>query len=142
MKHEETYAISEAMRDDLIAAYRDVYENCVTQVSAWRMTVRHPAKGWYVTGKQVAQILSPLLQTGQQPQMPNKNKERKYTALLALVKELMNRRENVGKSLVQLCELAVKQPAPEFFISQSTARRLITKAKADQIKQMVGTRRR
>lgn len=114
------YYISKMMQDDLIKAYNKVAPFCWSQKDAYEKTVKQPAPRYYITPKQAAQVLSPMLRGDfERVNMMQNNKRRMYYSLLEKVNELSEKRAFVGKSLRYIAEYAVIQPAPEFFMQPS-----------------------
>lgn len=110
------------MHEDLMEVYRKVAKYCTRQDEAWKRVVKHPAKRFYVGAKNACEKVGPLLDgdTSKLEKM-DKNRQRLYLAIFEKVKEFSQRREFAGKSLWYIMPFVVNSPAPEFFISPTTA---------------------
>lgn len=116
MKHD--YDISKQYQEDLIEAYKRVAPHSWSQIEAYRRTVKQPAKRYYITPKQAAQVISPMFRgdfSHVNAMMPNKR--RMYYSLFNKVVELSEKRDFAGKSVNYIIQFAVLEPAPEFFVS-------------------------
>ena len=112
------YSISKQMYEDLIKAYIQVAPHSWTQKDAFKKTVKQPAPRFYVSPKQAAQIISPMLRgdfSKVDSMLPNRR--RMYYCLYNRVVEMSERWQFVNKSLSYIMQYAVVTPAPEFFIS-------------------------
>jgi hypothetical protein len=117
------YDISRQFQDDLIKAYNSVAPKCYSQEDAYKLTVKQPAPRYYVSAKQAAQILSPMIQGDfARVDMMMPNRRRMYYSLLDKVIELSEKRAFVGKSLIYIVSFAVASPAPEFFVTHQSFR--------------------
>lgn len=119
----ENFSISHQMHIDLIKAYNQVAHTCWYQSQAYERMVKQPAPRFYVSAKQAYQVISHMVRgdfTKVNKMQPLRRKM--YYALLEVVNRLSLRYEFVGKSLCQIMQHAVTQPAPEFFISPYRAR--------------------
>lgn len=113
------YDISRQQQDDLIKAYNKVAPTCFKQVDAYRKAVKEPAPRYYVTPKQAAQIISPMVRGDfSRFNKMSPNRKRMYYSLFLKVIELSEKRAFIGKSLIHIMEYAVLCPAPEFFINK------------------------
>lgn len=111
------YDITRQFQDDLIKAYNSVALQCWTQEDAYRKTVKQPAPRYYVSAKQAAQIISPMVKGDfELVNMMRPNRRRMYYSLFDKVIELSEKRAFVGKPLSFIVQYAVLSPAPEFFI--------------------------
>lgn len=118
------------MRDDFLAAYREVAPGCITQYGAYRKAANHPAKRYYITPKQAMQVISKYLKGDKSIIMNMKPNRRKlYLSLIDEVLDIANHPDHQGKSLVQICRIAVKRPAPSFFITPDYAKMLFLRSK-------------
>ena len=116
MKHD--YDISLQFQNDLIKAYNHVAPLCWTQREAYAKAVKEPAPRYYVTPKQAAQVISPMVKGNfERVNMMLPNRRRMYYSLFDRVIELSEKRAFVGKPLTYIMQFAVIQPAPEFFCS-------------------------
>ena len=112
------YSISKQMYEDLIKAYIQVAPHSWTQKDAFEKTVKQPAPRFYVSPKQAAQIISPMLRgdfSKVDSMLPNRR--RMYYCLYNRVVEMSEGWQFVNKSLSYIMQYAVVTPAPEFFIS-------------------------
>ncbi len=111
------YDITRQFQDDLIKAYNSVVMSCWTQDEAYRKAVKQPAPRYYVSPKQAAQIISPMVKGDfELVNMMRPNRRRMYYSLFNKVMELSEKRAFVGKPLSYIVQYAVASPAPEFFI--------------------------
>lgn len=110
------------MHEDLMETYRKVAKYCSRQDEAWRRVVKHPAKRFYIDSKSACKKVAPLLDgdTSKLEKM-SKTKQRLYLDIFEKVKEFSQRREFAGKSLNYIMPFVVQSPAPEFYISPTTA---------------------
>lgn len=112
------YDISRQQQDDLIKAYNKVASTSWTQDDAYKKAVKEPAPRYYVSAKQAAQVISPMVHGNfEHVNMMMPNRRRMYYSLFEKVIELSEKRNFVGKSLIYICKFAVTMPAPEFFCS-------------------------
>lgn len=112
------YDISRQMQDDLIKAYNQVAPHCWFQEDAYKKAVKQPAPRYYVSAKQAAQIISPMVRGNfERVNMMLPNRRRMYYSLFEKVVELSEKRAFIGKSLIYIVQYAVASPAPEFFCS-------------------------
>ena len=112
------YDITRQMQDDLIRAYNQVAPHCWLQEDAYKQAVKQPAPRYYVSPKQAAQVISPMVRGYfQKVDMMLPNRRRMYYSLFQKVVELSEKRSFIGKSLTYIMQYAVSSPAPEFFCS-------------------------
>lgn len=110
------------MHEDLMETYRKVAKYCTRQDEAWRRVVTHPAKRFYVNAKVACDRIAPLLDGDYTSlRKMGKRKQRLYLAIFERVKEFAQRREFAGKSLNYIMPFVLQSPAPEFYISPTTA---------------------
>lgn len=115
------YDLTHQMRDDVMAAYRDVAPHCWSQEEAWVKVAKHPAKRYYISPKQAHDILRKM--TVGNFEYVNKmrpERQRLYYSLFEKLQAMTQKKEFIGKSLAFICPFLVTQPAPEFFVSAST----------------------
>lgn len=112
------YDISRQQQDDLIKAYNSVAPHCWSQREAYEKAVLQPAPRYYITPRQAAQVISPMVKGNfEKVNMMLPNKRRMYYSLFQKVIELSEKRCFIGKSLTYIMQYAVASPAPEFFCS-------------------------
>lgn len=112
------YHISRLFQEDIIKAYNKVAYLCFSQKEAYEKAVKQPAMRYYVTPKQAAQVISPMVRGDfSKVNKMKPNRQRLYYSLFERVVELSEKREFIGKSLAYIIEFAVVSPAPEFFVS-------------------------
>lgn len=112
------YDISKQYQDDLIKAYNKVAPFSWTQEEAYRKAVKLPAPRYYVSARQAAQVISPMVRGNfEKVDMMMPNRKRMYYSLFDKVIELSEKRAFIGKSLTYIVQYAVSSPAPEFFVS-------------------------
>lgn len=115
------YDISKQYQDDLIKAYNKVAPFSWTQEDAYKKAVKLPAPRYYVSARQAAQVISPMIRGNfEKVNMMMPNRKRMYYSLYEKVIELSEKRAFVGKSLTYIMQFAVASPAPEFFVSHNT----------------------
>lgn len=129
-KNIESFSLQMEMREDLMACYREVAPNCITQNGAWRRTINHPAKRFYVTAKQAAQRASKYLRGDTSELDSMKPLRRKmWLELIKIVEEVSQEPEHQGKSLRKICEVAIRRPAPRFYIGIDLMKKIFTRCK-------------
>lgn len=112
------YHISKQFQDDLIKAYNKVAQHSWTQEEAYRKAVKLPAPRFYVSAKQAAQIIAPMVRGDfTRVDLMRPIKRRMYYAIFDRVVELSEKRAFIGKSLFYIVQYAVLSPAPEFFVT-------------------------
>ena len=123
------------MQDDLIKAYNRVAPSSWTQEEAYKKAVKEPAPRYYITPRQAAQVISPMVHGDfRKVNMMLPNKRRMYLSLFQKVVEMSEKRAFIGKSLTYIMQYAVLSPAPEFFCSHErihALRSLIKTGKLD-----------
>lgn len=140
------YDISKQFQDDLIKAYKSVAPFCWSQFEAYEKAVKQPAPRYYITPRQAAQVISPMVHGDfRRVDMMLPNKRRMYYSLFEKVVELSEKRAFIGKSLTYIMQYAVTQPAPEFFVTKyavEQVRRYIKKGYLDDDGKVVNYRSR
>ena len=124
-KNIETYSIKLDMIDDIMRCYREVAPECLYQETAWQRTVCHPAKEFYITAHQAYQRIN--LYLGGRTEAIDSLKPlaaQRFRDLIKVVMRLAQMPEYQGKTLRALCKIAVKQPAPRFYIGTSAMKAL------------------
>lgn len=132
MKHD--YDISKQFQDDLIKAYNKVAYQSWTQEEAYRKAVKLPAPRYYVSPKQAAQVLAPMVK-GNFEKVNNmrEHKRKMYYSLFQKVMKMSEKRAFIGKSLFYIVKFAVIEPAPEFFTSLHTLTKIRSQLKRGYI---------
>ena len=111
------YDISRQQQDDLVKAYNRVALNSWSQEEAYKKAVKEPAPRYYVSAKQAAQVIAPMVRGDfERVNMMLPNRRRMYYSLFQKVIELSEKRAFVGKPLSYVVKYAVISPAPEFFV--------------------------
>ena len=115
------------MRKDLFAAYRDVCSKpCPTQKVAWLRTVKHPAKRFYILEGIACKHVVPMLRGDftliEQSKRPQK--KRMYYDIYNICLELMQTKEWHDKPASSVIKQAITMPAPEFYMSWLTFKRI------------------
>lgn len=106
------------MRDDLMAAYREVAPKCWTQMEAWEKTVKHPAPRYYISQRQALQRLMPMTRGDFSAILKMKpSRQRLYFSLFERVRQMSQLPEYADMSLYRLIPYALLSGAPEFFIT-------------------------
>lgn len=119
------YYISRQFQDDLIDAYNSVAPTCFSQLDAYRKAVKQPAPRYYVSARQAAQVISPMVRGDfERVDMMRPNRRRMYYCLFEKVMELSEKRAFIGKPLLFIMRSAVSSPAPEFFVGFKTLARI------------------
>lgn len=114
------YDISKQFQDDIVKAYNSVANTSWTQEDAYKKVMEMPAPRYYVSAKQAAQILSPMVRGDfERVNLMKPNRRRMYYSIFKRVIELSERRAFIGKPLAYIVRYAVVSPAPEFFVSLS-----------------------
>lgn len=112
------YNITKQYQDDLIKAYNKVAQSSWSQKDAYAKAVKLPAPRYYVSARQAAQIISPMVRGDfERVNMMHPNRRRLYYSLFDKVIELSEKRAFIGKPLIYIVRFAVASPAPEFFVS-------------------------
>lgn len=128
------YDITKQFNEDLIKAYNRVAPKSWSQKMAYEKAVKEPAPRYYVSPKQAAQIISPMLRGDfQRVDMMMPNRRRMYYSLFNKVLELSEKRSFIGKSLFYIMQFAVTTPAPEFFIDFRKLRELRSSVRLGKI---------
>lgn len=124
------FELTAKLREDLAAAYRDVYSHCYSQDEAWRKTINHPAPRFYISPKQAHEILRSMVR-GDMSIVDNMRplKRRMYYDLFATMQKMVQQKEYMGMSLWILCQFLVKQPAPQFYLAVETVRKTLRLSK-------------
>lgn len=115
------------MRKDLFAAYRDVCSKpCPSQLIAWHRTIKHPAKRFYIQEKKVENVVGPMMHGdySEYYKIKSENSRRRYRDLKKVCMELIQTKEFCDASFHKVAEKAVTMPAPEFYITHNTLRKL------------------
>ena len=140
------YDISKQFQDDLIKAYNAVATKCWSQTEAYEKAVKQPAPRYYVTPRQAAQVISPMVRGDfRRVNLMLPNRRRMYYSLFDKVIELSEKRNFIGKSLTYIMQFAVSSPAPEFFVTRYTVeqvRRYLRKGYLDDEGKVVNCRSR
>lgn len=118
----ETYSMDIDMREDLMEAYRNVLPNCFVQNDAWKLMAKHPAKRYYINSERATATLLKrmFLDKDFDTTRITKNKKRKMECLWNEVVKVSEEPRYAGKTLTELVRIAVKRPAPSFFLSEAT----------------------
>lgn len=112
------YNISKQFQEDIIKAYNKVAYVSWTQEEAYKKAVKQPATRYYVSPKQAAQVIAPMVRGDfSKVDAMKPNRRRLYYSLFERVVEMSERRQFIGKSLAYIMEFAVNTPAPEFFVT-------------------------
>lgn len=117
MKHK--CQMKEQMYRDLMERYRYVVDHfdCEGQTEAYEKTVQSPAKRYYVSARWAAQMLAPMFNGNFDSLNELKPLKREmYQSLFKTVVRLSSKLEFQGKSLYHICQFAVKEPAPRFYV--------------------------
>jgi hypothetical protein len=113
---------------EMLAVYRKVAPDCFSQKQALERVVRHPASRFYIQAHTAYNKLRHVFNGYSTELMADKEcDKRMYEEIYKRVLELANNPENYGMSLNKLCEIVVEQPAPEFYMSPSTFRLLLSR---------------
>lgn len=120
------YKDTDAMRQDMMKVYKEVYSSCWSQREAWEKTIRHPAPRFYISPKQAYEVLRPMFFYGDFSALGKMKptRQRLYQALYEVVKSLSYKRDYIGMSLHKIVNHAISQPAPEFFVDWEAMRKI------------------
>ena len=123
----ETYTVRAEMINDLINCYREIAPECITQNVALERTVIHKAKRFYITPKQVCQRISKYINgcTETIEQLKPLQQQLFYDIMHVIVRLQKDGRYK-KRSLFGLCKVAVRQPAPRFYISARQFRAILS----------------
>lgn len=111
---------------ELLKVYREVAPNCITQKQALERVVRHQASRFFIQPHAAYCKLNGIFRKGEERINVTKAAEvRMYDEIYKRVLELSESPEHFGKSLYELCEIVVNQPAPEFYIEPSSLRGIL-----------------
>lgn len=120
------FDLTVAMRRDLFNAYRKVYTTCHSQNEAWIKTALQPAPRFYVSPKMAYEKLRRMVRGDfSEVDAMGAGKRRMYYELFQRLDKLSQQKEFIGKSLWFITTFLVSQPAPEFYISIETVRKVI-----------------
>lgn len=112
------YTIAKQYQEDLIKAYNKVAQSSWSQKDAYAKAVKLPAPRYYVSARQAAQVIAPMVRGDfERVNMMHPNRRRLYYSLLDKVIELSEKRAFIGKPLIYIVRFAVSSPAPEFFVT-------------------------
>lgn len=109
---------------DMVKVYREIAPDCWTQKQALQEVVSHAAPRFYILPHAAYTNLR-LLFAGQPLKSKIPTIVRMYGDLYKIVVGLSQHPEHEGKSLRQLCKIAVTMPAPEFYCSTETFRAML-----------------
>lgn len=123
-----------SMYDELMKTYHEVVGTgyCDSQREAYEKTVNHPAPRYYVNARWACQVISPLLE-GDMTALKKLSqlKQEMYLSLLHEVIEISSQRNFIGRSPYYVVQFAIHRPAPRFFISAETMRKIFHRKKYD-----------
>lgn len=129
--------VMDAMYVALMKTYNEVVGTgyCETQQEAYEKTVHHPAPRYYVNARWACQVLSPLI-GGDFTSLKKLSaiKQDMYISLLNEVVTLSSQRNFIGRSLYYVVQFAIQRPAPRFYISAETMRKVFHREKYSLIK--------
>lgn len=111
---------------DMVKIYREIAPDCWSQKQALDLVVMHEAPRFYILPHAAYNKLR-LMFRGEQVHALTPRLGKMYKDLYQIVVALSERPENQGKSLRQLCAIAVNMRAPEFYVSSETFRKMLTK---------------
>ena len=111
---------------ELLSVYRKVAPDCFTQKQALKRVVEHPASRFYIQGHTAYNKLRSYF-NGLTDKIPIEKEcdKRMYEEIYRRVVEMSKQPEYYGKSLGQLCEIIVEQPAPEFYMKPEAFRQIL-----------------
>lgn len=112
--------------EELMRIYREVAPTCITERQAIERVINHRSSRFWITPHAVYCKLLGVF-SGRLDSLPvtKDNELRMYTELMGRVMRLSQKPEHLGKSLRVLCEIAVMEEAPEFYMSPNTFRHLL-----------------
>ena len=125
---------------EMVGVYRKVAGECWSQQQALEMVVSHPASKYFIQAHSAYNVLRKLASGGMLP--IHKDCERRmYTRLWERVCELSTMPEHAGKGLHYLCEIAVGEPAPEFYMKATSFRHILRMEKERMVREKAARRR-
>lgn len=102
-------------------AYRKVRPHCITQKQAYKRIEYYPASRFYLSSKQVYNILLAMIRDKEGTlKKVSPIKRRMYTDLYETLINLSAKRQYQGMSLFQLADFVVLQPAKSLYIPAAT----------------------
>ena len=112
--------------NEMLSVYRKVAPDCFSQKQALRRVVEHPASRFFIQGHTAYNKLRHLF-NGYSSELPVEKEcdKRMYEEIYRRVIEMAQQPEHYGKSLSQLCEMVVEQPAPEFYMQPEAFRHIL-----------------
>lgn len=112
---------------ELIRAYRDILSNAkypfVLQ-SVLEEAVNMPCSRFWVSGEQLSKVIGRIFK-GDNLEGMHQNKREMFFYLSEIVKEMRKRKEFKDAPMYHLCEIAVEQPAPKFYLTAKSAKVII-----------------
>lgn len=112
---------------ELVKVYREVAPLCITQKQALERVVSHKASRFFILPHTAYCRLYGRFVRGEDFKLTKELEMRMYGELYRRVVELSESPEHYGKSLYDLCEIVVNQPAPEFYIQPESLRTILSK---------------
>lgn len=117
----DTYTLRVEMISDLLDVYNEVAPDSLTPAIAYERVVKHPAKRFYITPKQVYQRVNNYIKGKTEVITSLKPiQQQQFYDLIKVMIRLQRQGCNRDKGLMHLCRLAVMEPAPRFYIKPTT----------------------
>lgn len=122
--------LQEQKINEMMEIYKKVALECFTQKQAMKRVVEHQASRFFILPHTAYCKLRKVFSGETDRIYAVKEFDREmYEEILKRVMELSQRPEYYGKSLMQLCEIVVRQPAPKFYMKPITFRIILAKQK-------------
>ena len=126
--------IMRQMGDDLMTIYRQIVSkyDCKSQYDAYRMCVKQPAPRYYVSSEWAYRVLKPMCQ-GDHSVLSKMSdlKKQMYISLFQTALKMTQQRNFCGKSLHYICQYAIMQPAPRFYIQPDRMAKIFKQKKGE-----------
>lgn len=127
----------------MLRIYRELAGDCWTQKQAYEKVVRHRASSFYILPHTAYNALRKVFKGMQSDvRCHTENDRRKYRDIYARIVERSAEPEYAGMSLRELCEVVVREPAPEFYLNPSTFSRILADARKEKRRRLRHENRR
>ena len=114
--------------NEMMEVYKKVAVECFTQKQAYDRVVNHKASRFFIQPHTAYNRLRAVFKgKTQNIEVTKECEQRMYEELYKRVVELSLMPQHYGASLMQLCEIAVMQEAPEFYMKPEGLRHLLIK---------------
>lgn len=128
IKREKSTFLREERDRDLFNAYIEAVSSgkCKTEEEAIEYARNHQAKRFYIDSSFCCFIMRRMIK-GEPPNVGGQNSIRKFNYLYKLFNEVSSNPKNKGCSTLDICDIILDMPAPEFFVTYRTARFIIAR---------------